>query len=276
MSAPAWLLPHLGYRPGGRGKPNISDSDNAPSVAVSREMFRLAGVAPRAVPSPPRPFEDDLARSLRGGLGRLGATSPFARTLTVRTEASIGRYAQFDHLDRLQRLIEADTADLLSVEVGRDYEIIADVVVERSPAVVPSLPPRVRRDLLNQWPTTAQYPPPILTTSSSFLHAVISLKWTLRSDRGQNARHEAVTMIRHRRGRLPHVVVATLEPLPGRLASIARGTGELDAVYHLMFDELWEAVQLHGTAYQKRVLRELVSQRRLLPWGWLAPTISAD
>lgn len=40
-------------------------------------------------------------------------------------------------------------------------------------------------------------------------------------------------LIRHRRGRVPHVVVATAEPTVGRIASIAQGTGDLDAVFHV-------------------------------------------
>ena len=44
-------------------------------------------------------------------------------------------------------------------------------------------------------------------------------------------------LIRHCRGRVPHVVVATAEPTVGRIASIAQGTGDLDAVFHVA---LWQ------------------------------------
>ncbi len=44
-------------------------------------------------------------------------------------------------------------------------------------------------------------------------------------------------LIRHRRGRVPQVVVATAEPTVGRIASIAQGTGDLDAVFHVA---LWQ------------------------------------
>src|ERR1035438_2137764 len=64
------------------------------------------------------------------------------------------------------------------------------------------------------------------------LHASISCKWTIRSDRVQNARSEALNLIRNRKGRLPHVVVVTGEPLPSRLSAIALGTGDIDCVYH--------------------------------------------
>jgi len=41
------------------------------------------------------------------------------------------------------------------------------------------------------------------------LHASISCKWTLRSDRAQNARTEALNLVRNRKGKLPHIVVVT-------------------------------------------------------------------
>ena len=47
---------------------------------------------------------------------------------------------------------------------------------------------------------------------------------------------------RHRNERLPHIVVVTAEPLPSRLAFLCRGTGDIDAVYHVALDELLTAV----------------------------------
>ena len=75
------------------------------------------------------------------------------------------------------------------------------------------------------------------------LHASISCKWTIRSDRVQNARSEALNLIRNRKGRLPHVMVVTGEPLPSRLSAIALGTGDIDCVYHFALPELIAVVQ---------------------------------
>jgi len=75
------------------------------------------------------------------------------------------------------------------------------------------------------------------------LHASISCKWTIRSDRAQNARSEALNLVKNRKGNLPHVVVVTAEPLPSRLASIALGTGEVDCVYHFALKELRESIE---------------------------------
>ena len=107
------------------------------------------------------------------------------------------------------------------------------------------------------------------------LHAAISCKWTIRSDRVQNIRHECLQMIRHRRGRVPHLVTVTAEPLPTRLASIARGTGEVDAVYHIAYDALDASVARNANADQQDAWREVVGQRRLLSYELLADTLAS-
>ncbi|MEI2422248.1 NgoMIV family type II restriction endonuclease, partial [Arthrospira platensis SPKY2] len=63
--------------------------------------------------------------------------------------------------------------------------------------------------------------------SHAILHASISCKWSIRSDRAQNTRTEALNLIRNRKGHTPHIVVVTAEPMPSRLASLALGTGDL-------------------------------------------------
>ena len=68
----------------------------------------------------------------------------------------------------------------------------------------------------------------------------------MRSDRAQNSRTEALNLIRNRKGRTPHIVVVTGEPLPSRIASLAVGTGDIDCVYHFALDELIKAVEDYG------------------------------
>ncbi len=75
------------------------------------------------------------------------------------------------------------------------------------------------------------------------LHASISCKWTIRSDRSQNTRTEALNLIRARKGHAPHIVIVTAEPLPTRIASLALGTGDIDCVYHIALPELMVACQ---------------------------------
>jgi hypothetical protein len=144
-------------------------------------------------------------------------------------------FEQYRHLEEMQRLIAADASGTLRATIGTDYRVKPDVTVGL---------------------TGTQ-------GKQAFLHAAVQCKWTLRSDRAQNVRHDAVTLIRNRRGRLPHIVPVTAEPLPTRLASLARGTGEIDALYHVAFDELIAAVQACGTKQQAVTLDELVGHGRL-------------
>ena len=95
------------------------------------------------------------------------------------------------------------------------------------------------------------------------LHASISAKWTIRSDRAQNSRTEALNLIRNRKGHLPHIVVVTAEPLPSRLASIAMGTGDIDCVYHFALYELIHAVKQTGAEDALEMLNVLISGKRL-------------
>ena len=49
------------------------------------------------------------------------------------------------------------------------------------------------------------------------------------------------SMIRNRKGHLPHIVVVTAEPMPNRLASLALGTGDIDCINdfkHILWDHL--------------------------------------
>ena len=95
------------------------------------------------------------------------------------------------------------------------------------------------------------------------LHASVSCKWTLRSDRAQNARSEALNLVRNRKGRLPHIVVVTGEPMPGRLASLAFGTGDIDCVYHIALPELIESVDNSNYDDSKDILKTMIEGKRL-------------
>lgn len=99
--------------------------------------------------------------------------------------------------------------------------------------------------------------------SKPILHASISCKWTIRSDRVQNVRAEAMNLIRNRKGSLPHAVAVTAEPLPSRLASLCLGTGDLDCVYHVALYELIEAVEECGYEDAAVTLQDLYVGKRL-------------
>lgn len=167
------------------------------------------------------------------------------RYWSVKRGALITEFVQYRHLRRVDKLVRSNLE--LRLALGRDYLIKPDVTVGLMGA-----------EFGDEGP---------------FLHAAISCKWTIRSDRVQNIRHEFNQMIRHRRGRQPHLVTVTAEPLPSRLVSITRGTGEVDAVYHIAFDALDAAVRSHGNAAQREAWEECVEHRRLLSYETLADTL---
>ncbi len=101
------------------------------------------------------------------------------------------------------------------------------------------------------------------------LHASISCKWTIRSDRSQNARTEALNLMRNRAGTVPHICTITAEPMPTRIQSVASGTGDIDAVYHFALYELKETVATlaasgnAGMYDQLDILNAMINGKRL-------------
>ncbi|HBE52840.1 MAG TPA: restriction endonuclease, partial [Cyanobacteria bacterium UBA11369] len=79
----------------------------------------------------------------------------------------------------------------------------------------------------------------------------------------QNCRTEALNLIRNRKGKLPHIIVVTAEPLPSRIASIALGTGDIDCVYHFALYELMAAVREADLEDAAEMLRIMVEGKRL-------------
>lgn len=167
-------------------------------------------------------------------------------------------FEQYEHLAYLSALT-AENAQLAAA-LGNDYLVAPDVVIYR--------------DLYEDEEINAeQY---IVDNEISrmadirksnggkpLLHASVSAKYTMRSDRAQNSRTEALNLIRNRKGHLPHIVVVTAEPMPNRLASLALGTGDIDCVYHFALYELIRAVKEVGSEDAVETLETLVQGKRL-------------
>lgn len=98
---------------------------------------------------------------------------------------------------------------------------------------------------------------------AKIVHAVVSCKWTMRSDRAQNTRAEALNLIGHRKARAPHIVAVTGEPLVTRIASLALGTGDIDMTYHVALPELVKAVGEVGNDENRTMLHTLITGDRL-------------
>lgn len=188
-------------------------------------------------------FETACADFVRESFGWLGMLRPgdweVVKVAGRRSIEYIARYEQYAHLAELDDAVKENPH--LRAVLGNAYVIAPDVVVARRP--VDDALINVREVLVDE--TVARSTSiRSLNQQRSILHAVISCKWTLRSDRAQNARSEALNLIRNRKGRLPHIAVVTAEPSPSRLASLALGTGDIDCLYHFALPELIEAVKL--------------------------------
>ncbi|MCL6562007.1 MAG: NgoMIV family type II restriction endonuclease [Firmicutes bacterium] len=179
------------------------------------------------------------------------------------TEQGISRFVQYRHLAHLAELAESNP-DLRSL-LGSDYVVKPDIVISRlrlkdeafgSGVISEEDRVAMATPLREQNSGKPGSPDPIL-------HASISCKWTMRSDRAQNTRTEALNLIRHRKGKVPIIVAVTAEPMPTRLASLALGTGDIDRVYHFALYELQEAVRESEKDDQCEMLNELIHGERL-------------
>lgn len=188
-------------------------------------------------------FEAACADFVRSTFGWLGMLRPgdweVLKVAGRRSIEYIARYEQYAHLAELDDAVKENPH--LRAVLGNAYVIAPDVVVARRP-VEDSL--INANELLVDSSVATRTSIRSSNQERSILHAVISCKWTLRSDRAQNARSEALNLIRNRKGRLPHIAVVTAEPSPSRLASLALGTGDIDCLYHFALPELIEAVEI--------------------------------
>lgn len=246
MSAP-FVSELLGRRPGEPGPPNISDKDSKTSVAISEKLLELLDLPRPGFVQPKSPgarLERAVASHLRSELREL---APAEGWEVKEVDNPLTDFAQYRHLKDLEAAVKRDESGSLRIVVGADYLVQPDVTVAR------------RRD-----PS-----PPVL-------HASVSCKWTLRSDRAQNARTEARGLLSHRKGRAPHITVVTAEPLPSRLASLGFGTGDIDAVYHICFEELTEAVKSVDNDKELSTLEVLTKGDRLRDYNCLPAVLAID
>lgn len=264
------------------GVPNIADRSSKQSRAIAQQMVKTIGNAltcrKAAGQTSGKAFETAVADFLRSTFLKLGHLRPGIWTVSDQEtggSVEISNFEQYEHLRKLREVIEADPQ--LAASLGSDYLITPDVVVLRSPEPdekINAASAIVDNDSARHTPLretnhgvkTRLVKGKAVSHATLILHASVSCKWTLRSDRAQNARSEALNLIRNRKGRVPHIVAVTAEPLPSRIASLALGTSDLDCVYHIALRELLDAVkdQTGGAESDQFVdLNTLVNGKRL-------------
>lgn len=186
------------------------------------------------------------------------------KRIAERNNDILGQYEQYSHLLELNKL--ANKNKELKSFLGDAYTVSPDIIITRIPE-----PDEVINDgvvIVDDKCCHAsalraqnhQHP----NEPSPIMHASISCKFTMRSDRAQNTRTEALNLIRSRKGRSPHIVSVTAEPMPQRIASLALGTGDLDCVYHIALYELLEVIKnMEGREDSSEQLQIMIDGKRL-------------
>lgn len=245
--------------------PNFADASSIASIKIAWGIFQKISAlknyhlikGQRAGKS----FENITKEFLQGAFDLVSHLRPGEwRYDTTKTDISF--FDQYEHLAELHKLSDANPE--LASALGGNYLIKPDIIISRIPVSDQEINFKKPIVETNKSVATltplrqANFPNPKL-----ILHASISCKWTIRSDRSQNTRTEALNLIRNRKGKLPHIVCVTAEPLPTRLAALALGTGDLDCVYHFALHELIAAVRDISNEDQMDILETMIAGRRL-------------
>lgn len=239
---------------------NFADSSSRLSKLFATGIVKSLGTKPTEGKMPGQTagqlFENKVKEYLQEAFSKLGHLRP--GHWGYENGVSITTFEQYSHLTALQTA--AATNPELAAILGGDYIIKPDIVIYREPETDEAINKPAKIIDKN---TATLTPLRASAGGKKILHASISCKWTIRSDRSQNSRTEALNLIRNRKGNLPHIVVVTAEPLPSRLASIALGTGDIDCVYHFALPELQKTVESSGQEDSIEILKTMIEGRRL-------------
>ena len=240
------------------GIPSNADKGSASSVRIAKGIVENIGLPlgseRLAGQTAGRRFEDATKCFLRDAFGLLTHLRPGEWLFSL--GGDIREFEQYSHLSDVRRVVEEH--EELRVIFG-DYIVTPDIVVCREPVADAEIN---ENEALLKHDAVAKYTPLRRANSeASILHASVSCKWTIRSDRSQNARTEGLNLIRNRKGKTPHIVAVVGEPLPSRIASLAYGTGDIDCVYHFALRELRAAAADNES--DEELLNILVNGRRL-------------
>ena len=244
-----------------KGQPSNADKSYPRSVQIAQVLAGLLGNTTHGSlkgQEAGKRFEEACEAFLQETFPLCAHLRPGTWHVSRSKNSSIAAFDQYTHLAALDRLARNNKE--LATALGSDYLIKPDIVIARAPEpddVINNPVNLVDEGVSRHSSLRKAYQPKAL------LHASISCKWTIRSDRSQNSRSEGLNLVRNRKGPLPHVVVVTGEPVPSRLASIALGTGDIDCVYHFALNELEVALDKLGQDDARDLVATMVSGKRL-------------
>ena len=247
------------------GVVSFADKNNRSSVAIAENLTRRLGDAKDAVKAAGQTagnsFEHHCAEFLMTAFQTLKHIRPGkweVVRISSRRKNAIAQFEQYEHLIDLEQAIQANKE--LASALGNDYAIAPDIVITREPETDAQI--NLNQGLVDE-NISLRAPLRRFVNKLPLIHASVSCKWTLRSDRAQNARSEALNLIRNRKGRCPHIAVVTAEPTPSRLSSLALGTGDLDCVYHFALEELIKSVEETAEDDTRELLNMMIAGKRL-------------
>lgn len=241
-----------------------ADKDQRASVAIANNIASKLGAdtgKKLAGQTAGQLFENAVQRFVSRAFLELNGIRPgewSIEAVNSRNSVVIARYEQYAHLREVERMAKENSE--LAVFIGHDYNVASDIIVSRQPISDFAFEDS---GLTLDDNSGTRSPLRLKNNELPILHASLSCKWTMRSDRAQNARFEALSLIRSRKGRVPHIAVITAEPTPSRLASLALGTGDIDCVYHFALPELISAVDALDQDETANILRLMVEGHRL-------------
>ena len=249
-----------------RSFPNFADGSSNSSVVIADCIAEALGFSKRQSPKITGQTAGILFEKLTCGFIEEAFTAIShlrpGRWNYLTAQTQISNFVQYEHLGRLDSLVKDSPS--LSAALGPGYVVTPDIVIARSPVTQDEVN---TSDMVLDDSLVASLTPFLCRNRVEpvrYLHASVSCKWTIRSDRSQNTRTEALNLIRNRKGGLPHIVAVTAEPLPMRIASLALGTGDLDCVYHFALNELREACKgIPRGEDQLEMLETMINGNRL-------------
>lgn len=244
-----------------------ADIHSKASVAIAGSLARRLGCGDEEVDISPQEagsrFSLFTSEFIQGAFALLEHLRPGKWAFSVsQAKPGIAAFDQYEHLYEITKMI-GQSKELAS-SLGMDYLITPDITVSREPLEDEEI--NISTHIVNSEDEFASRTPlraANLTPPRGSLLATVSCKWTIRSDRAQNTRTEALNLIRNRKGGTPKITVVVMEPLPTRIASIALGTGDIDCAYHAALNELVESVAEYGDEGQLDMMNTMVNGRRL-------------
>ncbi len=222
-----------------------ADRRNAFSCMIAKGVAETLGAGIKAEKEKAQTagagFEEAVSKFVEATFPKLQNLRPGNWTvarLGNKSKIKTADYSQYEHLFYLAEAVRDNPK--LQAALGNDYLVAPDVIVTRGlcdDEEINKIDTFVDETLCRKADLRK------INGGKDILHASISAKWTMRSDRAQNSRTEALNLMRDRKGRVPHIMVVTAEPSPSRIASLALGTGDIDCVYHFALYELLAAVK---------------------------------